>query len=127
MANAVKESGQISKTSKIHTHKHHGTFSQLQYIMDLTSQLIFCDLSITQLRNCVLSPQMKSLSTFSRSLKGNRGAVCNVTRSTDPHIGLGGEGFELFLFCGDGEGRQKFDQGVVTKYSYGDPIQRENL
>ena len=79
--------------------------------MDLTSQLIFCDLSITQPRYCVLSPQMKSLSTFSRSLKGNRGAVCNVTRSTDPHIGLGGEAFELFVLFqilragGDGEGR----------------------
>ena len=42
---------------------------------------------------CILFPfskqQMKSFSTFCQPLKGNRGVVCTVTSSTDPHTGLG--------------------------------------
>ena len=50
---------------------------------------------------CILfpfsKPQMKSFSTFCPSLKGNRGVVCTVTLSTDPHTGLGKE--YLNVFC----------------------------
>ena len=55
-------------------------------------------LFITQLKNCLLfHPQMKSFSTFCRSLRGNRGAVCTVTPSPDSHTGLGRESLKFFL------------------------------
>ena len=52
---------------------------------------------------CILFPfskqQMKSFSTFCQPLKGNRGVVCTVTPSTDPHTGLAKEYVFASFFC----------------------------